>query len=166
MKSYYEKKDYVNAVTYADKVLANDKIENVVKSDAQIIVARSAMKTGNEDKAKVAYQNLQKIAKGELAAEALYYDAYFKNKEGKYADSNKVVEKYAKDYSGYEYFAAKSLVVMAKNFYKLNDSFQATAILDSVIENYVQFEDVVTEATEELNKIKAEEAKRNSSIQE
>jgi TolA-binding protein len=166
MKSYYEKKDYVNAVTYADKVLANDKIENVVKSDAQIIVARSAMKTGNEDKAKIAYQNLQKIAKGELAAEALYYEAYFKNKEGKYADSNKVVEKYAKDYSGYEYFAAKSLVVMAKNFYKLNDSFQATAILDSVIENYTQYEDVVTEATDELNKIKTEEAKRNSSIQE
>lgn len=166
MKSYYEKKDYINAVTYADKVLANDKIENVVKSDAQIIVARSAIKTGNEDKAKVAYQNLQKIAKGELAAEALYYDAYFKNKEGKYADSNKVVEKYAKDYSGYEYFAAKSLVVMAKNFFKLNDSFQATAILDSVIENYVQYQDVVTEATEELNKIKTEEAKRNSSIQE
>ncbi len=166
MKSYYEKKDYANAVTYADKVLANDKIENVVKSDAQIIVARSAMKTGNEDKAKIAYQNLQKIAKGELAAEALYYDAYFKNKEGKYADSNKVVEKYAKDYSGYEYFAAKSLVIMAKNFYKLNDSFQATAILESVIENYAQYEDVVTEATDELNKIKTEEAKRNSSIQE
>ena len=55
---------------------------------------------------------------------------------------------------------------MAKNFYKLNDSFQATAILDSVIENYTQYEDVVTEAKDELNKIKTEEAKRNSSIQE
>ena len=134
MKSYYEKKDYANAVTYADKVLSNDKTEDRVKSDAQIIVARSAIKTGDEAKAKVAYQNLQKIAKGELAAEALYYDAYFKNKDGKYADSNKIVEKYAKDYSGYQYFAAKSLVVMAKNYYKLKDSFQATSILEMVIE--------------------------------
>jgi len=166
MKSYYEKKDYSNAVTYADKVLSNDKIEDRVKSDAQIIVARSAIKTGDEAKAKVAYQNLQKIAKGELAAEALYYDAYFKNKDGKFADSNKIVEKYAKDYSGYQYFAAKSLIVMANNYFKLNDSFQATAILDSVIDNYEVYQDVVKEAKDELAKIKSEEAKRNSSIQE
>ncbi len=166
MKSYYEKKEYANAVIYADKVLSNDKIDDRVKSDAQIIVARSAIKTGDETKAKVAYQNLQKIAKGELAAEALYYDAYFKNKDGKYDDSNSIVKKYAKDYSGYTYFAAKSLIVMSNNYFKLNDSFQATAILDSVIENYVEYPDVVTEAKAELAKIKSEEAKRNSSIQE
>ena len=146
--------------------MENNKIEDRVKSDAQIIVARSAIKTGDEAKAKIAYQNLQKIAKGELAAEALYYDAYFKNKDGKFADSNKVVEKYAKDYSGYQYFAAKSLIVMANNYYKLNDSFQTTAILESVIDNYGQYQDVITEAKAELTKIKSEEAKRNSSIGE
>jgi hypothetical protein len=35
------------------------------------------------------------IAKGELAAEALYYDAYFKNKDGKFETSN-TVQKLAK----------------------------------------------------------------------
>ncbi|WP_438966838.1 tetratricopeptide repeat protein [Flavobacterium sp.] len=166
MKSYYEKEDFTNAVVYADKVLAQDKIDDRIKSDAQIIVARSAFKSGNEVKAKTAYQNLQKIAKGELAAEALYFEAYFKNKEGKYGDSNKVVEKYSEKYSGYDYFAAKSLIVMAKNYYKLNDSFQATSILENIIENYQEYSDVVDEAKTELAQIKAEEAKRNSSIQE
>ena len=166
MKSYYEKMDYANAVAYADKVLTNNKTEERVKSDAQIIVARSAIKTNDEAKAKAAYQNLQKIAKGELAAEALYYEAYFKNKEGKFADSNKIVEKYAKDYSGYEFFAAKSLVVMAKNYYQLNDSFQATSILQMVLDEYKEFAEVTTEAKLELDKIKLEESKRNSSIQE
>ena len=70
-----------------------------IKSDAQIIVARSAIKTNDEAKAKDAYAKLQKIAKGELAAEALYYDAYFKNKEGKFEPSNVVVQKIAQDYS-------------------------------------------------------------------
>ncbi len=54
---------------------------------------------------------------------------------------------------------------MAKNFYALNDAFQATYILESVIENFKEFDDVVEEAKEELSKIKAEEAKTNSSIQ-
>jgi hypothetical protein len=62
---------------------------------------------------------LNKIAKGELKAEALYYDAYFKNKEGKFDASNKVVQKIAKDYSGYKYFGAKALMVMAKNYYQI-----------------------------------------------
>ena len=107
MRAYYDQKDYPNAVIYADEVLANPKTDNKIKSDAQIIVARSAIKANDEAKARIAYANLLKIAKGELAAEALYYDAYFKNKDGKFADSNKTVQKLAKDYSGYKYFGAR-----------------------------------------------------------
>lgn len=164
MKCYYEQKDFANAVVYAEKVLANPKTDDKVKSDAQIIVARSAIKTNDEAKAKDAYAKLLKIAKGELAAEALYYDAYFKNKEGKFEKSNEVVQKLAKDYSGYKYFGAKGLIVMAKNFYGLKDSFQATYILESVIKNFATFEEVVSEAQTELDFIKGEEAKRNSSV--
>ncbi|MNK41038.1 tol-pal system protein YbgF [compost metagenome] len=165
MKSYYDQEDFANAVIYADKVLANTKTEDKVKSDAQIIVARSAIKANDEVKARAAYAKLLTIAKGELAAEALYYDAYFKNKDGKYEASNTVVQKLSKDYSGYKYFGAKGLVVMAKNFYGLKDSFQATYILESIIKNFTAYADVVADAQKELDAIKAEEAKRNSSIQ-
>ena len=165
MKGYYEGKDYANAVVYADKVLANSKTEDRVKSDAQIIVARSAIKTNDEVKAKAAYAKLLTIAKGELAAEAMYYDAYFKNKEGKFDASNTVVQKLSKDYSGYKYFGAKGLVVMAKNYYGLKDSYQATYILESVIKNFTAYPEVIQEAQAELDIIKGEEAKRNSSIQ-
>ncbi|OIQ17313.1 MAG: hypothetical protein BM557_08870 [Flavobacterium sp. MedPE-SWcel] len=166
MKSHYDQEDYANAVVYADKVMANDKTEDRVKSDAQIIIARSAIKTNDEEKAKVAYAKLLSIAKGELAAEALYYDAYFKNKESKYEESNASIQTLSKDYSGYKYFGAKGLVVMAKNFYGLNDSFQATYILESIIKNFTDYPDVIEEAQKELDTIKAEEAKRNSSIQD
>ena len=166
MKTYYEQKDYASAVTYADKVLANPKTDDKVKADAQIIVARSAIKTGDDAKARLAYAKLLTIAKGELAAEALFYDAYFKNKDGKFEASNTAVQKLAKDYSGYKYFGAKGLVVMAKNFYGLKDSFQATYILESVIKNFATYADVVEEAQAELVIIKSEESKTNSSITE
>ncbi|MDN3676615.1 tetratricopeptide repeat protein [Flavobacterium paronense] len=165
MRAYYDQKDYANAVVYADKVLANPKTDNKIKSDAQIIVARAAIKVNDEQKARVAYAKLLTIAKGELAAEALYYDAYFKNKDGKYEDSNKTVQKLARDYSGYKYFGAKGLIVMARNYYQLKDNFSATSILDSVIKNFKEFDDVVAEAQTELNMIKGEISKTNSSIQ-
>ncbi|WP_372938606.1 tetratricopeptide repeat protein, partial [Seonamhaeicola sp.] len=165
MKANYQLENYEKAVSYAEKVLANSKIDNKIKSDAYIIIARSAIKTGDEDKAKSAYAQVEKVATGETAAEALYYNAYFKNKEGDYQASNNSVQKLAKDYSGYKYYSAKGLVIMAKNFYALGDAFQATYILESVIENFAEFDDVINEAKEELSKIKAEEAKTNSSIQ-
>lgn len=165
MKANYQLGNYSKAVEYAEKVLSNSKIDNKIKSDAYIIIARSAIKVNDEAKAKSAYAKVEKVAQGETAAEALYYNAYFKNKEGKYKSSNNAVQKLAKDYSGYKYYSAKGLVVMAKNFYALDDAFQATYILESVIENFSEFNDVVEEAKEELSKIKAEESKTNSSIQ-
>ena len=164
MKSYYEQKNYSNAVIYAEKVLSNSKSDDKVKSDAQIIIARAAIETGDEAKAKVAYAKVMTIAKGELAAEALYYDAYFKNKEGNYDASNASVQKIAKNYSSYKYYGAKGLVLMAKNFYGLKDSFQATYILENVIQNFTDYPEVVADAKTTLQAFKIEESKTNSSI--
>lgn len=166
MKSHYELDNYAQGVTYAEKVLTNTKIDNAVKSDAQVIIARASIKTGDEDRAKTAYAEVQQIATGALAAEALYYDAYFKHKADDFAGSNTAVQELARDYSGYKEFGAKGLVLMAKNFYALEDAYQATYILESVITNFADYPDVVKEAQEILATIKANEAKTNSSVEE
>ncbi|MEZ4875063.1 MAG: tetratricopeptide repeat protein [Flavobacteriaceae bacterium] len=165
MKASYELKQYAEAVQYAEKVLQNDKVENAIKSDAQLIIARSAMETGDEEKAKRAYVEVSKIATGKLAAEALYYDAYFKNKDENFEASNASVQRLAKDFSGYKYYGAKGLVLMAKNFYALKDAYQATYILESVIKNFTDYPAVVDEAKAELAVIKAAESKTNSSVE-
>ena len=165
MKLHYQLEDYNQSVTYADKVLASSRVDKNIKSDAHVIIARSAIKTGDEAKAKSAYAQVERIASGELAAEALYYNAYFKNKEGQYKTSNTVVQKLAKNYSGYKLYGAKGLVIMAKNFYALDDAYQATYILESVTQNFAEFDDVVDEARQELRRIKSEEAKTNASVE-
>ena len=164
MKANYQLEQYDDAVSYAEKVLASATVDNKIKADAHIIIARSAIKTNDEVKAKIAYTNVERVATGETAAEALYYNAFFKNKAGNYETSNSTVQKLAKNFSGYKYYSAKGLVLMAKNYDALNDAFQATYILESVIQNFSDFDDVVTEAKEELNRIKKEEAKTNSSV--
>lgn len=164
MKGYYGQKNYPKTLEYADKVLANGTIDNRIKSDAQIMIARSAMATGDEAKAESAYRDVLKIASGATAAEALYYDAYFKNKSGDHETSNTAVQKLAKDYAAYKEWGGKGLIIMAKNFYALDDAYQATYILDSVIANFAQFPEIVTEAKGELAIIKAKEAQSNSSI--
>lgn len=165
MNAYYQTEDYTKAEAYAEKVLGNSNLDNKIKSDAKIIIARSAIKTGNEAKAKDAYADVEQIATGVVAAEALFYKGYFQNKASQFEASNTTIQRLAKDYSSYKYYSAKGLVVMAKNFYALGDAFQANYILESVISNFTEFNDVVEEAQIELNKIKTEEAKTNSSIE-
>lgn len=164
MKGYYAEKKYGKAVEYAESVLKNNKLEARIQSDAYIIIARSAIKTNNETKARKAYNKVETIASGEIMAEALFYSSYFENLDGSYRVSNEIVQKIAANYAAYKYWAAKGLIIMAQNYYALNDSYQASYILESVIKNFDQFDDVVEEATTTLNKVKTEEAKTNESI--
>lgn len=165
MKSYYETGNFAKANVYAEKVLSNATADTEARNDARIMVARAAIKSGNESKARSAYKEVQKTATGELGAEALYYDAYFKNRDKNFEASNAAVQILAKDFAGYKMWGAKGLVLMAKNFYALGDAYQATYILENVIKNFQKYPDIVSEAKAELSKIKAQEAKTNSSVE-
>lgn len=164
MKGYYEQKNYGKTLEYADKVLATANIDDRIKSDAQIMIARSAIATNDEEKARSAYSKVLQIASGATAAEAIYYEAYFNNKDGDWESSNIAVQKLAKDYATYKEWGGKGLVLMAKNFYALEDAYQATYILESVIGNFAQYPEIVANAKGELAIIKSKEAQRNSSV--
>ena len=164
MKSYYEANQFNEAVTYAEKVLQKDKLEENVKFDAKTIIARSAFKTNDLKKAEEFYKEIENNASGELKAEALYYNAFFTYQNKKYTASNKVVQTLIADYSTYKYWGVKSYIIMAKNYYALKDAYQATYILENIIKNFTQFEDVIAEAQKELSIIKTNEAKTNESV--
>ncbi|MDO4881579.1 MAG: tetratricopeptide repeat protein [Capnocytophaga sp.] len=157
MKIYYKIGDYSQTIDYAKKVLANKNVDNRIKNDARTMIARAYIATGDEANAEKYYTEVRKTATDALMAEALYYDAYFKNKAGQYKKSNEIVQKLAKEFGGYKEFSAKGLVVMAKNFYGLKDLYQATYILNSVIDNFKDYPEVVAEAKETLAKIKTNE---------
>src|SRR5690606_1813979 len=164
MKGLYGQKDYAQTIAYAEKVLAAPNIDDRIRSDAKVMIARSAMATGNEALARTAYAELRDMATGEIAAEAWYHDAFFKHGEGDFGASNESVQKLARDYASHKKWAGKGVLIMAKNFHGLGDAFQATYILESVIANFPDQEALVGDAKAELARIKAKEAESNSSI--
>ena len=164
MKVYYQTENFSLSKTYASELLANTK-DDQIKRDAQIILARSAMALGDEETSSQMYVILSSSSSGSIAAESLYYKAYFENKSNQYNNSNQTLQLLVKDYSSYKSYSAKGLVIMAKNFYALEDAFQATYILESVVENFKDFPAVVEEAQMVLLDIKAEQSKTNSSIE-
>ena len=53
---------------------------------------------------------------------------------------------------------------MAQNFYAVNDAFQATYILESLIENYKQFPEISMQGNTLLLQIKQKQAEQNASL--
>jgi len=166
MKGYYQSEEFSKAVAYAEKILFQDKIDATLEYDAKIIIARSAFQSEDFPKAEEFYTEVERNANGELKAEALYFSAYFLNKKKQYEISNKTIQRITLDFSTYKYWGAKSFIIMAKNYYALenSDPYQATYILENIIKNFPQFEDVINDAKNELKKIKLKESKTNNSI--
>lgn len=164
MKAYSSAKAYKLAIEYAKKILAKDKLNDNLKLDAKIVIARASFINKDLETTAAYYSEIEIEATGELKAEALYFNAYFKNINNEFETSTKVVQQIISDYSTFKYWGVKSYIIMAKNYYSLKDVYQATYILENIIKNFTQFEDVIKDAKTELDNIKENEAKTNNSI--
>ena len=154
MKIYADEKNFTKAESYADLVLSNSKNPASVIEQAKVIKARSLMNRGKDSEAKSAYTALEKSSNTEVAAEALYAKAFYQNKAKAFKSSNETIFKLANNYASEEYWGAKALVLMAKNYIGLKDNYQASYTVDQIIANYQDFPDIVAEAKEVKSQIK------------
>lgn len=165
MKITYEQDDFSSALSYAQIILDNPNTDNYIKGDAQIITARCAFALGNEDLARTAYAKVASSENMNYGAEVKYYDAFFQNKDRAYAKSNDLIQELIQQYPSNKIFAGKGLILMAKNYFVLDDAFQATYILENVIKNFELYEPLTTEATQLLETYERALSKSNASIE-
>lgn len=154
MKIYADEKNFGQAEKFANTVLSNTKNPASVLESAKVIKARSLMNSGKDKDAQNAYAALEKSSNTEVAAEALFAKAFYQNKAKAYKSSNETIFKLANNYASEDYWGAKSLVVMAKNYIGLKDNYQASYTIDQVLANYQDFPDVIAEAKEVKKQIK------------
>ena len=164
MQIYYEKEQFSDAIAYAEKVVVLQSLGQKIKWDAYRVLARAAVAIQDIKKAAEAYAVLEQAPDAALAVEALYFNAEQKHIAHEYASSNRLIEKIAQDFGNYPEWGAKSLLLMSQNFYQLDDAFQASFILESIITNFTQFPEIVKQAQLDLANLKAIESKNNSSI--
>jgi tetratricopeptide (TPR) repeat protein len=154
MKMYAEEKNFSEAEKLANAVIANNKNSAAIIETAKVIKARSLMNSGKDKDAQTAYTSLEKSSNTEVAAEALYAKAFYQNKGKAFKSSNETIFKLANNYASEDYWGAKALVLMAKNYIGLKDNYQASYTCDQIISNYADFPEIVAEAKEVKKQIK------------
>ena len=129
--------DQTKVVQYADIIIADDKFEPEIRNEAMLLRARGYLQLEVQDKAWQAYLELREKSQGAPKAEASYYIAYFENQAGLYDSSNATVFWMIENLPSYKEWRFKSLLLLADNYWKLGDAFQANYTLDFIIdENY------------------------------
>ena len=116
MRIYYQSNEFVKALDKVEEVLAMKHLDPKIKWDAYDILAHSSLKVNDSLKAKNAFKILEKSPIDKLAAEAYYFDAYNYFLIKDYKNSTPIIATLSQKFSTQPLWAAKSLLLMAKNF--------------------------------------------------
>jgi len=160
MQAYFDKKDDFKSIEYSSKVLEIENIDNKLKWDAILIKARSLMRVNDSLNSLMEYEKLENISDFEKASEALYFKAYKNYMDKEFKTSINIITNISKLSNNFNYWTAKSLLLLSKNYISLNDDFQAVFILESIIENFNKYPGLISESKkllETINKNKLEE---------
>ncbi|MBS1503841.1 MAG: hypothetical protein JST32_17360, partial [Bacteroidetes bacterium] len=87
------------------------------------------------------------------AAEAKYNLANIEYLKGHYKTSQKTCFDLVKELPNYDYWVAKTFILLADDYKALKDNFQAKATLQSVIDNYKGKDDILPTAEQKFEKL-------------
>ena len=166
MQAYYAKNEFEKTLEASNSVLEIENLGTSLEWDATLLKARSALVLKDSLMASEAYEQLEQVSQKEYAAEALFYKAEYLLNKKKYKTSITIIEKIAGGRGQSGIWNAKALLLLAKNYYALEDSFQAIFVLESVSENFKVYPEITNEALGLLKVYRTSAAEENRSIRQ
>jgi len=152
MQCNYALNRYGLAIQSAQKVLSLDKLPENLAIEAHVTIARSAYALKNFDLAQREFSETKKLSKNDMGAEAAFMLAQMQFENSKYDECEKSVFALSENYASYDYWVARSFILLSDVYLKKGNVFQARQTLQSIIDNY-EGQDLVMIAREKLNAI-------------
>jgi len=156
MRCNYLMTKYTDCISSSRLLLTTEKISEDVIQEAHISIAKSALAIDSISLAQTEFEITAKLAKTELSAEAKYNLAAILYKLENYKESEKMVFEIINQVPSYDYWIAKSFILLADIYLKTDNIPQAKATLQSIIDNYDGAE-LLQVAHEKLNAINQQE---------
>ena len=136
MRCLYRLEQYEDAKEAALRVLDSDRADQDAEQEAWLVRGMSAMETGNNAVAVTALERVREITINRRAAEAMYYLALITFRQGEYEKAEEQIFEYSGQMSAYDDWLARIFILLADVYIETENTFQARATLESLIENY------------------------------
>jgi TolA-binding protein len=157
LETHFKLKKYDVVLESSKLILDDPNINAENKNTALYYQAKSYYESKNYDLAYSLFEKMSYNMNSERGAEASYYLADILNKRNLYDHSNKSLLKAKDEFSSYEYWYVRYFLLMADNYYKLNELIQSKATLQSIINYYDgNNKDLIAQAKKQLAMVENE----------
>lgn len=134
MKAAAALEKWDQAASFAEIALKDPSLSDADRNAGLLIQARGLWKTGQREPSQRIYRTVRDSSVGQARAEASYHIARWYADEGMNQESNEEIFWMIDNLPNYPTWRYKSLLVMAENYWRLDDIFQAQYTLDFIIE--------------------------------
>lgn len=141
-------------IKYAQLIKESDKASEEEVNSSDLYAGKAYLLKADTAAAVKAFNNVVAKTKTLAAAEAKYNLAHIQYLKKDYKTSSKTCFDLINNMPSYDYWVAKSFILLADNYVALKDNLQAKSTLLSIIDNYEGNDEIVPTAKEKLEKIK------------
>ncbi|WP_316793848.1 tetratricopeptide repeat protein [Pedobacter frigoris] len=139
---------------YVQLIKESEKSSEEEKNSSDLYAGKAYLLKADTTLAVKAFNTVVSKTKTLAAAEAKYNVAAVQYAKGDYKTSTKTCFDLINNMPSYDYWVAKSFILLADNYVALKDNLQAKSTLLSLIDNYEGNDDIVSTAKAKLEKIK------------
>lgn len=149
--------DYQTTITIVNEIMADQHSSGELKSEAMYNRAKAYLALNKQEEAAGDLKVLAKDTRNVNGAESKYLLANLYFEQGKMAEAEAEVMDFAKKNTPYQFWLARSFVLLADVYIKQNNDFQAKQYLISLQKNYKIEDEIQPMITERLNAISLRE---------
>ncbi len=142
-----------DAINYVELVRENEKTSQEDKFKTGLYAGLAYLQLADTTTAVKEFTYTADNTKTIAAAEARYNIANVQYLKRQYKVSQKTCFDLVKDLPNYDYWVAKTYILLADNYVGLKDTFQARETLKSIIDNYKGDDDILTTARQKLDRL-------------
>lgn len=135
MESYYLSAKYDSVLVYTREIINAGSVNLGAQNKALLYNGKVALAKGDSKKAIEEFDRTVTAAKDEIGAEAKYLIAETQFKGKLFEPAKKTCYDFIDQFSNYDKWLDKNFLLLADIFIATNDTFQAKATLNSIIEN-------------------------------
>ncbi len=151
MRAYESAGQQDNAYDYAQKVINFEKSASEDVNKAHLTLGKIALAKADTAGALDKFKLLVSTTKTIAGAEAKYRIAEILFARANYELTQQTLFSLIQQIPTYDYWIGKAYILLADNYLKLGNTFQAKSTLQSIIENYTEDDDIKPIATQKLN---------------
>ncbi|RZL50401.1 MAG: tetratricopeptide repeat protein [Pedobacter sp.] len=138
---------------YADIIKTSDKASEEEKNSSDLYIGKAYLLKADTVQAIKSFTSVVAKTKTLAAAEAKYNLAAIQFAKGEYKNSQKTCFDLMNNMPSYDYWVAKTVILLSDNYLALKDKLNAKSTLLSIIDNYEGKDEIVATAKEKLAKI-------------